>query len=215
MVEVSHGGTSVPNIDAETRDQTSPVWDMSQERSFLESMLNQRVTFLLVFFSLIMAGSLQAKTPTQLRVIFGLGFIMSTCLLMPILRAQQKVDLIITELYKDPTHPVTQINESANKQSFWKLRLISMRRVVGYVVPSLLVIALLALFMFGLTSPYSWLPNDLHRQLAATSRDVASLEARVEVLTEHNRITVAQLGATRDSLNVLRCEVRCPKPHLR
>lgn len=56
-------------LSAELRDKTSPVWDMSQERAFIENLLGQRFNFFLVFFSLTVAGSVNAKAQIHLQII--------------------------------------------------------------------------------------------------------------------------------------------------
>jgi predicted HTH transcriptional regulator len=45
----SHDNGTVKRILRHTRDRASPVWDMSQERVFLESLMNQRFNFFVFF----------------------------------------------------------------------------------------------------------------------------------------------------------------------
>ena len=56
----------MPNISAEIRDSSGPVWDMSQERVFIETLLVQRLNFFLIFTGFVITGALNSKTQTYL-----------------------------------------------------------------------------------------------------------------------------------------------------
>ena len=47
--------------------------DLSQEREFMENLLNQRFNFLLVFFSLVIAGALAARSHDQAVLVLQVG----------------------------------------------------------------------------------------------------------------------------------------------
>ncbi len=56
------------------------VWDINQERVYLETLLNQRFNFYLVIFALIIGGSASANSPKKSTLILVSGLIL--CLLM-------------------------------------------------------------------------------------------------------------------------------------
>jgi len=117
-------------INAAMRDKTSPVWDMSQERVFIENLLNQRFNFFLVVFSVVLAGSINSKAQLQMQIILSIGAII-TCLLSTVLgRSQEKLDLVLADLFSDPSHPAAIINKRAKEGG-------RRRRLVGKWIPRL------------------------------------------------------------------------------
>ncbi len=121
---------------AKEREKASPVWDMSQERWFMETLLNQRFNFFLIFFSLVVAGSVNSKEQIYLRLVLTVGAAIALLLSLPIWRAQVKLDLILDDLKKDPSHPMTIIDSRAGAK-------LSMRKIIGFGVPPFCVLLLL------------------------------------------------------------------------
>jgi hypothetical protein len=80
----------VPNIDSSQRDSSSPVWDMSHERAFMETLLGQRFNFFLVFFSFVLAGALNSHTQRYFQLILSLGTIICWRLALVVIRTQQE-----------------------------------------------------------------------------------------------------------------------------
>ena len=103
----------MPNISQSERDRSSPVWDMSQERAFMEQLMNQRINFFLILFVLIMTGTLNSKKQLFLQIILGCGSVLCTILMLGVFRATQKVNKIIKHLKKDDTHPISIIDKEA------------------------------------------------------------------------------------------------------
>jgi disulfide bond formation protein DsbB len=124
-------------LDAATRDKSSPVWDMSQERVFIENLLNQRFSFFLIVFSLILAGSINSKMQIQFQVILTLGAIVTTLFAAVLGRSQEKLDLILADLFADPSHPASIINRQAKQGG-------SRRRLIGVWIPRFCCIVLIA-----------------------------------------------------------------------
>ena len=111
-----------------TQDRTTPRWDMSQERAFIENLLGQRFNFLLVFFSIVVAGSVQARElPLLQALVLTLGAGIVLCLTLVIARAQQKLDIILGLLFENQQHPARVANDRARGGS--------RRKLIGYVVP--------------------------------------------------------------------------------
>lgn len=124
-------------LDAATRDKSSPVWDMSQERVFIENLLNQRFSFFLVVFSLVIAGAINSKTQLHLRIVLTLGAIVTTLFAAVLGRSQEKLDLIPSDLFSDPTHPAAIIDRRATEGG-------SRRRLIGIWIPRICCVALIA-----------------------------------------------------------------------
>ena len=100
----------MPNIDQSERDRLSPVWDISQERVFTMTLLNQRIHFLLLFFSLVVGGALNAKQQLHMNIILGIGAVVSWLLIVPVLQTQERVDKIMQIICSDPTHPYSIVS---------------------------------------------------------------------------------------------------------
>jgi hypothetical protein len=133
-------------LDAATRDKNSPVWDMSQERVFIENLLNQRISLFLVVFSLVIAGAVNSKAQLHLQIVLTLGAIVTTLFATVLGRSQEKLDLILTDLFSDPSHPAAIIDKRAKKGG-------SRRRLIGVWIPEiccLVLIAGAALAWFGI-----------------------------------------------------------------
>jgi len=130
-------------ISAADRDKVGPVWDMSQERAFLENLLVQRFNFFLVFFSIVMAGSVNAKTQPQLEIVWGIGSIICVLFALVLTRSQEKLDLILQDLFTDPSHPATIIDQRSSKGG-------SRRRVLGIWIPRLCCCILIVGFVLSL-----------------------------------------------------------------
>jgi len=108
----------------------SPVWDGSQERAFIESVLNQRFNFLLVFVSLILAGAINAHAwPIVQTIVLTFGTIISGGISITIQRAHHKLGLIMEILKRDKTHPFTIIDNAAGGRT--------VRWIIGWFIPLL------------------------------------------------------------------------------
>jgi len=139
-------GTNDPLADAGNKLQNS--WSMSQEREFIENLLCQRFSFFIIFYSIIVAGSLTSESQIHLVVILTLGTVILTLFATTLFRVQHKLDLILTEILEIPTHPITKINNLAEntKKMPWYARLIasgSRRKFIGYTIPAFCVFSLI------------------------------------------------------------------------
>jgi len=111
-------------------DGRSPRWDISQERAFIETLLGQRFNFLLVFFSIIVAGAVNARdVPFMQAAVLSLGAVITYYLASAIGRSQEKLDLILGIIFKEQrTHPATVADQLASRNG-------SRRKVIGYTIP--------------------------------------------------------------------------------
>lgn len=115
----------MPKLDHETRDKTPPVWDMSQERVLMEQLVGQRLNFFLVFFAVIIAGAVNAREQFQLQLVLTIGLMVSMVLLAAINRTSARLDVALSILRQDPTHPYTIIGDQVGGFSvrflLWRL----------------------------------------------------------------------------------------------
>ncbi len=133
-------------IPASKRDGDSPVWDMSQERAFIENLLGQRFNFFLIFFSLVVAGALNAKSQLHFQIVLTIGGIICGLFAQVLARSQQKLDLILDDLFQDSTHPARIIDDRAKPKR-------GKRKIIGILIPQICVSVLVmgAIFAwFGL-----------------------------------------------------------------
>jgi hypothetical protein len=130
-------------ISAADRDKASPVWDMSQERAFIENLLARRFNFFLVFFSIVLAGSVNAKTQPQLEIVLGIGSTICILFAMVLARSQEKLDLCLADLFADESHPAAIIDRRASKGG-------SRRRYLGVWIPRLCCAVLIVGFVLSL-----------------------------------------------------------------
>lgn len=108
----------------------SPSWDGSQERMFIENILNQRFNFLLVFVGLVVSGAINARDNKLLQLaVLLFGTVVSFLLSWAIFRAHQKLDVILKTLYSDTTHPAAMVNKAVCG--------CSARWIIGWGIPFL------------------------------------------------------------------------------
>ena len=113
-------------IPASERDRLSPVWDMSQERAFIENLLCNRLNYFLIFFSLTVAGFSGARNPYFGELILILGAVITTMFARVLSWNERKLNSIIGDLHKDESHPATIIDGMSGK---------SRRNIMGLYIP--------------------------------------------------------------------------------
>ncbi|MGB8420862.1 helix-turn-helix domain-containing protein [Paraburkholderia sp.] len=178
----NHDNGPVKRILRHTRDRASPVWDMSQERVFLESLMNQRFNFFVVFFSVVIAGAANAKSQRFLQLILTFGFIVELLICPLIYRAQFKLNLIVEYLESDLSHPMTIIDAKVKTKTKGIRRLLTHPRirmhVMGTVAPSICCCILLA---GAMASMAGWLEAPPQNAVQTTNLGVGT-QARVDLL---------------------------------
>lgn len=115
---------------------TDDSWTMSQEREFIENLLSQRFNFFLVFYSIIIAGLVTVKNEIYVQIILMLGAIIITLLASVLKRSQQKLDLILEELFKDEKHPAKISDDLAGSGG-------SRRKLIGIWIPAICYLTLI------------------------------------------------------------------------
>lgn len=74
-------------------------YDSDQEKAFLENLLNQRVSFFLIFFALVLAAAFFVKSKMFFLAILFLGFIISWVLSLTIFVTARKLGSIEKNLF--------------------------------------------------------------------------------------------------------------------
>jgi hypothetical protein len=121
-------------ISAYDRDKMSPVWDMSQERAFIENLLNQRF---MIAISFTMSTAVNTKTDLQLKLVLTFGAVIAFMFGLVLRRSQEKLDLIITDLKADNSHPLSIIDSRADSHG-------SRRKIIGVAIPFVCISTLIA-----------------------------------------------------------------------
>jgi hypothetical protein len=103
---------------------------MSQERAFLENLLSQRFNYFLLFYSITVAGFVNAKNVIYAQIVLTSGALIVSLLACVLLRSQQKLNHILKDdLFKDISHPAKIIDDlAAGKVG-------SKRNYIGIVIP--------------------------------------------------------------------------------
>lgn len=122
------------------KTQSSKIvsWTMSQEREFIENLLCQRFNFFIVFFGLVVAGTVASRSERLSCVILWSGAFICLFLATTLFRAQHKLDFILNGFFEnDKSHPATIVHVGC--KDAW---IGSVRHVIGYGIPSLCTLLL-------------------------------------------------------------------------
>jgi hypothetical protein len=119
-----------PKIVAD-RNLHSSSWDMSQERAFIENLLSQRFNYFMLFYSITIAGFVGAKNPIYAQIILTIGAIITALFASVLKRSQQKLDIILEDLFNDENHPAKIIDKIAGGSKG------SRRRYIGVLIPTI------------------------------------------------------------------------------
>ena len=136
---------NVGSPDKSTKSESAEVWDLSQERAFIENLLCQRFNFLLVFYSLVVAGAFTANSQRNFNIVLTIGAIVSSMFALPIARAHHKLELILRHL--GTRHPARMTDVWASDLSLVPTVMrpfvrYSRRDVIGYWIPLLCAVSL-------------------------------------------------------------------------
>lgn len=129
-------------------DNHKDIWNISDERQFIENLLYQRVNFFIVFYSLILAGALSAHSQSHLKMVLVLGTIVSVLFTVSIYLLQHKLEALINIVRGDAHHPAAivyeEIRKSKRKRWFTVLHEKGIdRKLIGYYVPGICSLSLL------------------------------------------------------------------------
>ena len=138
--------TAVSCISCWSHEGEQTMCDMGSERDYMENLLNQRFNFLIVFFSIVIAGAVSSNCDIHYTIILIIGAVISCLITLTIWRCQRKLDLIMEALPE--THPAKLIDTRAGQRG-------SVRRIIGYIIPTLCSLILTTgaiLACFGITN---------------------------------------------------------------
>ncbi|HKB66322.1 MAG TPA: hypothetical protein VKC61_10735 [Pyrinomonadaceae bacterium] len=119
-------------------------WDMSQERAFVENLFCQRFNFFIVIFSLVIAGAASANTQAKLSAILTIGFFLCLLVALTIYRNYVKLIWILRELHGRKDHPIAISSAGIEQEIFKMLTLFPVNWIIGWFIPSLCCLILLA-----------------------------------------------------------------------
>ncbi|WP_319496332.1 hypothetical protein [uncultured Cohaesibacter sp.] len=113
-------------------------WDLSDERAFVETLVNQRTTILLAAFSLTMGGAFGTGVSVVMKqLILIFGAVVCCLITLTVWRVQKKLDILIRLIKMDAGHPITVVDSIIGSTG-------SKRKLIGYALPSLYSIALVS-----------------------------------------------------------------------
>ncbi len=75
-----------------SKDGSSSNRDFNEERAFTENLLNQRISFFLIFFAIVIAGAVVVKSKIFFLVILFLGVVISWVLSVTIFATAKKLE---------------------------------------------------------------------------------------------------------------------------
>jgi hypothetical protein len=152
-------------------DKPTPVWDMSQERAFLETLMNHRFNFFMAFVGLIAAAAINCPNKQYFITILWMGFIIALLLMFALIRAHLKLQTIFIFLKEHETaHPLSYV-DSRHKPY------LSARKVIGLVIPGVCV-AFLGTMAIGATigqilPPKEYSATPIHMPITAADSSEA------------------------------------------
>jgi len=118
----------MPNISQEERELKAPVWDISQERVFVFTLVNQRLQFLILFFSIVVAGAINTQSLAHMQFVLILGAIISWLFSAVIVQTQTRLTSILNIIEEDPTHPYTIVTTRTGQKQ-------RIQPLVSYIIP--------------------------------------------------------------------------------
>ena len=116
-------------------------WTLSNEREFMENLLQQRFDFLLVVYSLFVAGALSTDSQLNFRIALTAGSVLCFLLSLTVFRIYVTVDVILQDLHKMPSHPVN-LSAARIKEERCCTRLFAVNRIIGWIVPLVCTLSL-------------------------------------------------------------------------
>jgi hypothetical protein len=110
-------------------------WSLSQEREFMEELVQKRFNFLLVVLTLVLGGALSAGSTAKLKIILTVGSVILALVSATLFRAYVKLDEVLKVLHQDPRHPIAIIQKRLQDRGFV---LFGVQWIVGAFIPGVL-----------------------------------------------------------------------------
>lgn len=96
-------------------------WDLSQERQFMENLVNNRFNYYMIYFGVILVYAFTCSTSTSVVdrcIILSYGSLISFAIAFGVHRVQVKLTHILRRLHKNQIHPVTLVSKAAAREPF-------------------------------------------------------------------------------------------------
>src|SRR5687767_14781845 len=81
--------------------------DWRTELQYMETLLNHRFNFYLVFLGILISAAAQCRELNHLIIVLAIGTVVCWMLSFAIFRANRKLNILIPRLHKYPTFPGT------------------------------------------------------------------------------------------------------------
>ena len=123
-------------LDAYEHQCRSGQWSFSDEREFVENLFCQRFNFLLLAYSVVIAGAVATGNQLLFNIILTAGFIITTITAAVVHRAYVKLIATLRICYRIPTHPLPIVDKEVATWTFAKQGF-PVNELLGIVLPSL------------------------------------------------------------------------------
>jgi hypothetical protein len=128
------------------------TWDFYKEREFCEHLFNQRLNFLIIIYSLFLAGAVNADEPTLQMIVLLLGSVFTLILSLNLYRSYVKMIILLKILYcLEDFHVLPMIDKEV--KGMGSRALFGVNHLTGIVLPVICVTSLL--FGFFIVYLYS------------------------------------------------------------
>lgn len=128
--------TNRPFLSSMPTDDEHLATRWSDEREHIEDLVNARFGSLLVLFELVVLAAVMCQEQKHLQIVLWTGFAFVAPVALAIFGVQWKLDWTWNKLQKDfPNDPIVHVSAAC--------RHLSVRWIIGYLVPIQCVIALL------------------------------------------------------------------------
>ena len=138
-----------------------------EERGYIENLLNTRFNFFIILFASIIASLFVIENINQLKVVLYCGAVLETLLAFVLFRSEYKLDLIMKELKKENQMAMNIIDDKSKQGIRILPHKHSQRRLIGYVIPLLVVLTLIASSIFS-SDLFSFLKAEKNMTISIT-----------------------------------------------
>jgi len=95
---------------------------------FVFTLVNQRLQFLILFFSIVVAGAINTQSLAHMQFVLFLGAIISWLFSAVIVQTQTRLTSILNIIEEDPTHPYTIVTTRTGQKQ-------RIQPLVSYIIP--------------------------------------------------------------------------------
>lgn len=110
------------------------AWTFSDERQFAENLFCQRFNFLLVVYSLIIAGAASTSSALLFKIILSVGLVVTVLTSCTVWRSYAKVIVTLQILYRIAEHPISVVHRE-NQARHVLQRSFAVNLVLGVLIP--------------------------------------------------------------------------------